>query len=440
MTNRTRTCLNTARSAAAMLALAAAQVCIAQPRIKPPPAPSGPDLSKSPLEKLGRGNPFWQHVLGDHTTTPCTHMSPEHANGDPVMAPCTHLAPEHPGGDDTGKKDPRGNAIRVPCVHIKPQHPEGHPTGATVPCVHLKPQHPQGDQGPWVPCVHPVRLVRVDQELGINFYTDNAALQSQARDAALKFKAWGINSGGAAGRLARGQADRPKTFDAYALATGGDPRMLSIFNHEPTAGFPADGTNPMWSHYNAAFHSLQIMQGETRMPSTMYHEMGHSICGHTCVISLSPGQPHSLCGVTAPAEAITEGWADFVEMALLFPQSQMNPNIDGTDVASANAGNCPKSPNCEFRVATILWDLYDIGDEPGDNISLSFGELYKVFSPTMATLSSGPILKDLDDYLERLIKNHPDKEAAIRAVRAKHLPVTREPLPTKRPLRKPGPP
>jgi hypothetical protein len=398
----------------------------------PIPYPNVGGMDKSPLEKLGKGNPFWQHEMGDRAMTPCTHLKSAHAGGDPVLVPCVHVSLEHPGGHDTGKKapcvhpkfggveHPGGDPIMAPCNHVKKEHPNGDDTGKRVPCVHKSAEHPQGDLGPFVPCVHPMKRLSEDKRWGVNWYTDDADIKRAIERIATRLHQWGVEASaqGAVSKM------RPSEgFSAAVTAAGGDPRKLSVFNREPTAGYEADGSNPMWSHYNGAFHSLQIMKGTNQMPHVAYHEMGHAVCGHTCIQALSKGGQHSLFKETEPGTAVSEGWGDFVSMAMQFERTESSPKLYGYSIDDINKEKTPMSINAEARVAYILWDLFDTANESGDSVSLEFKELYKVFSPTLATFTEPPAIRDIDDYLERLIKNNPDQEKAIRAVKGKVLGV-----------------
>ena len=60
----------------------------------------------------------------------------------------------------------------------------------------------------------------------------------------------------------------------------------------------------------------------------------------------------------------------------------------------------------------------DIADD--DAVSFPFKELYKVFSPTLATLQNGPLIPSVNDYIARLKENNPTQAPQIEQVRVVH--------------------
>lgn len=433
-------------SACVVAAVCGAAATLAQPPKGPDLKAPGREIRRVANEGVGLANPFWQHVMGCKPMLPCTHMVPEHPEGDPVMAPCTHMKKLHPEGDKikfraknpvTGKEEGPELEKVVPCVHLVPEHPEGHPTGAKVPCVHLKPQHPEGHEGPMGPCPHPVALVSSDEALGLAFYTGNADVQQAAREGARKLKDLGVAPSGAAGALGRSLVNGGLQ-EVVRGRLAGNPRSLAVFAHPPVNGDPTDNKDPMWSHYNPALHYVQITRDDRASVSaeekrkdireTMFHELGHAICGHKCVVPMTKGKPHSLDKETDPGQAVSEGWACFVAMVLSNPRDAASAMYAGIDLETVTDTRIPLSAKAEARVAAMLWDLYDTRNEPGDDVAMNFSELYKVFSPTMQTVLNGPAIPDMNDYLERLANNNPNQRAKIMAIRDLNL---RAPGPTR---------
>lgn len=394
-------------------------------------------------------NPFWTHPLGDPTTLPCTHLAPQHPGGDtitvpcthvqqqhpagdPVQMPCTHIVPEHPqghtmrvpcthgfvqqhpAGDRIGivmvpcvhvsTRHPEGDSVTVPCTHMKLAHPDGdthmlpcphvgltHPNGdpVTTPCVHMQIEHPDGHRGPNVPCAHPMQVVRKVFDGRLVFYTDDAEIQHAAIRAVRALQNLGV--------------DPTK------------PRPLSIFHHPPINGNPNDNRDPMWSHYQPVMHYFQLIAGRPNADNigTLLHEMGHAILGHSIPNHFAFG-PHNSRQVAMgpdgnpwPALAMSEGWAEFVGLVIATQGPVPNPRFN---VASFETVSIPPNPNIEYCVTCALWDLFDANaeEQPNpDRVSLSFQELFRVYSPTLETLSSGPVVTSVGDFMERLKRNHP---------------------------------
>lgn len=383
-------------------------------------------------------NPFWQHMLGDPIVLPCTHLVAEHAQGDPLIGPCMHMKLQHPGGHPTGAivpcthvknwatgevEHPNGHEVIAACPHWVPEHAEGHPTGAMVPCVHLRLEHPSGHPGDYGPCLHAMPLVSSDAARGINFYTNDQNVREAVIETADRFKDWGLTAGG-------------EPFMIYTDASGsrvvsGTPRPLSVFNRPWVDPANAGNTDPMWSHYFSGLHYLQITDGvHDTAREVVYHEMGHAITGNACVAVLTPGGPHTLDTATDGGLGVSEGWANFIRLAMLHsPKSETVPYAD-SDWELGDRPTAPRDARNEYRVACILWDLYDTHNEAGDTLSLPVSELFRVFNPTMETFTLGIIIRDLADYIERLKANNPQHSAAIDAIVTLNIgaPVQRTPI------------
>jgi hypothetical protein len=343
-------------------------------------------------------NLFWTHPRGDQGTVPCVH--PTHPNGDqPLNAPC--LCPkvaEHPGGHE--KRDPLGNTVKTPCTHLVSPHPNGHelPKG---PCSHR--QHANGDPGPFTPCAHPMPIRSRADNLGVHFYTADADIRQFVTSAIHSLRSKGVR---------------------YP-----DPRVLKVFYREPTNGNINDNKDPFWSHYNPVFHSIQLTKGRPLpdLQETCSHELGHAMLGHTPVHIAPAGGPHSMATADSAAMGMSEGWAHFVGLVIgEKPASYKGYNWENGHEVTKTVRlepnrDIPFSSKNEFRVGCILWDLYDGGKEAGDTVQVPFSELYRIYSPTLATLANGPVIPSIEDFLGRLKKNRPDLRARIDAVYKKNL-------------------
>lgn len=374
-----------------------------------------------PVPSLGL---YWTHPDGDPTTVPCVHvvqqhpggdvittpcMHPpvqQHPDGDTITTPCTHMVQQHPGGDvhtTFGKtwtspcihfvqQHPNGDQHSVPCIHLVPPHPNG--DQHTVPCTHLSRAHPNGDPGPNVPCMHPLPVVREEKSLGLRFFTADAALQQATIDAVTTLNRLGVNVG--------------------------SPRRLDIFKRPAINGDPFDDKDPFWSHYDPVAHAIQVTDGHTHADDveTIHHELGHAIIGQKCVQIVTLGKPHRLVEPTDPGEAMSEGWADFIALMLGNARNATSATYSGMDWETRDP-RVLKDPKIEYNVGCTLWDLFDTvrsGSEV-DGMAVAFSELFKVYSPTMATITAPPLITDIDDYLTRFVKNNPKLAQQVRAIR-----------------------
>jgi hypothetical protein len=392
-------CLALAFAAAAPLGHS--QEANAQPRLRdlaPPALPAAP------------ANLFWEHPFGDQTTLACTHLTKQHPGGDTTSVPCIHRRQEHPGGHETGARVPcvhwkngrrehNSDPVVVACTHIVADHPNGDP-GPTIPCIHVVQEHPGGHPGPVGPCLHPLPVQRTEASLGLVFFTNDGALQTEVIATVRKLQTLGANVG--------------------------RPRPLNIFNRPPINGNIEDNRDPFWSHYEQLTHSIQLTKGRSLgdLMSTSHHEVGHALVGHSCVITVNAGGPHSISDASNPALAISEGWAHFVALAVERMPSDAPATYKGFDWEDARSDanrSIPFSKNNEFRAGAILWDFFDSHAEKGDQLNLGFRELFKVWSPTLETLRNGPVLADVNDFVARLKRNNPDKAALIDAIVSMNL-------------------
>lgn len=349
-------------------------------------------------------NLFWTHPNGDSVMLPCTHPVVAHPAGHPGVVPCIHPRVQaHPGGD-TVRVGPTSRT--VPCIHWVSPHPGG--DAVTTPCPHVGLLHPGGDPGPAGPCLHPLTPVDAAPADGLLFFTDDASLQRFARDAVALLR----------------------KLDVNPVA----PRPLSIFSRAPLNGTPVRSDDPFWSHYEPDTHAIQIAPEHAATAAVLNHELGHAILGHRCVRIASAGGAHGATDSLDPGTAMSEGWADFVAAVLtntLLTQrgrAQVHatfgtPLLAGLDLETRPAAIVP-DPAVEYCVAATLWDLYDTQQEPGpdpDTERFTFAQLYGVFAVTPSTIPQGPVIQHVDDYLERLKLQFPNRADRIDAIKRRNL-------------------
>ena len=135
---------------------------------------------------------------------------------------------------------------------------------------------------------------------------------------------------------------------------------------------------------------------------------------------------------------MSEGWAEFVDEVLARP-SRVTP-LEPVGGLEHRDPAVPKTKDIEYNIRGLLWDLYDISgrtqlpgplpssvsardDDDARSVAsaLSFEELFAVFSPAREAVLAGPIIRDIDEYLQRLEALYPDRAAVVRSVRGLHL-------------------
>jgi hypothetical protein len=360
------------------------------------------------LNPLNMTNPlFWTHPEGDTTKVPCTHIVRKEET---IPIPIPYWEPEHPGGHSISIEVPGPNpSVTVPCLHMawKTKNQD-------IKIPYFVPEHPEGDPGPTIPCIHPLPIVRFVDELWLVFYTDDTFIQEETIKAVRKLSDLGV-------------------------MMSSPIRPLNVFHRPFLRGYPEDSSNPFWSHYDPITHSIQITKRNVSQDSlrdTIHHELGHATLGHRIVQVTTPGGQHSITQLSSPSLAMSEGWAHFVALAIRFSQADIPSSSSSFSYKGENweyrNPNVPMSPNIEYNVACTLWDCFDVGGDsrilrlpdgrivyglPQETANLPFSELYRVFSPTLATVPFGPLIPNLDDYLERLIANNPQQAARIQAAR-----------------------
>jgi len=256
-----------------------------------------------------------------------------------------------------------------------------------------------------------MQVVREELNGGLLFYTNDELIQETVLNAVMH-------------------------LDSLGVVLAPNVRPLQIFHREPLEG--GGGDDPFWSHYSPVFHSIQIIdsvQSDKDKRETIWHEIGHALLGHTLVNHYAGGS-HSLLD---PAEnyalAMSEGWANFVGVVLATKATGASA---ASNFKGADWENLSITPNgkVEYCVGAFLWDLYDkirikYGEQkqrkPGDGHSaiignndrnqlmydmpvfefdewatVSFSDLFSVYSPSLAAILDGPWVSSVWDYADRL--------------------------------------
>jgi hypothetical protein len=343
-------------------------------------------------------NLFWLHPNGHEIPLPCTHITTQRLNGN-LTIPCSHL--DWQNGKWT-KMTPPDSPLEVNVLIPQPREQNDNIplNNIVIPML----EHPGGHPGITVPCIHPMPLKRRVEGLWIDFYTDNSFIQEETIKAVAQLLYLGAN-----------------------LASPGRP--LNVFYRGYLADYPSNSDNPFWNHYDPFTNSIQVLDdGRTQneIRDSLHHELGHATLGHRIVQPPTPGGTHNLNTVSQPTLAMSEGWAHFVALASRFRATDV-PNQ--TSAMAYNGQNwetrvasVPLSPNIEYNVACTLWDCYDVAQRtisrlPEELAALPFSDLYRVYNPTLSTIPFGPLIPNIDDYLDRLIANNPGQRDALLHIR-----------------------
>ena len=360
-------------------------------------------------------NLLWQHPTGDTIKVPCCHLEVVQTSTVDIPVPTKiEITKKH---DHDTVSGPFGDKHDVPCLHL-----DASVTTETmkIPIYEVKPKHPEGDDSPVpIPCMHPLIPEAIDTTRHLVFFTDDAKYQAIATELVDKLR------------------DK-----LHVRSVGRSSRPLLFFFREAVNGNPSDSNDPFWSHYDPYLHAIQVTRNPNGIDynyirSVLSHELGHAIVGQSCVQVPNEGDPHSTKKPSHLGEAMSEGWADFVTLALK-QEGRGTPNLYafGLDFERRDP-NVPKTKDIEYNIMCILWDLYDIStsqtrgrfvrpipdDDPANTEATSFlfEQLYGVFSPSLDTLPAGPVIWDIDNYLSRLKTLYPDRSTVIDQVRALHL-------------------
>jgi hypothetical protein len=215
-----------------------------------------------------------------------------------------------------------------------------------------------------------------------------------------------------------------KRLKNWGVKVGNPVRPLHIVSREWAPGYDANSpSNPFWSHYDPLEHTVQIAPNSRNKPDTMFHEIGHAICG-TEPIFIPTGYyaDHNLTDTSSEPIALNEGWADFVALALTHDRASDNPDYGRRNLEERNLA-IPKKDTIEYNVAAILWDLFDTRRDE-EEVALNFGALFRVFSPSLEARQGPAILLGVRDFLDRLKAQNPRSAQQIDRVASLHISQT----------------
>ena len=363
-------------------------------------------------------NLFWQHPEGDSFKVPCQHLQTVQTGSVNINVPTKiDVGTQH--SDDGKWRAPTGHEYTIPCLHWNTNITMG---TAQVPTYELRPQHLDGDDSPVRgPCLHALTPSAVDNNRRLLFFTDDAQYQAIATELVDKLR-----------------------NELHVRTVGSSARPLLLFFREAVRGNPNDSTDPFWSHYDPFLHAIQITRDPNginydSVRTVLSHELGHAIVGQSCVQIPNEGDPHAMKTPSHPGEAMSEGWADFVRVAL----GRTGRGTPHSPFAGASFEERDPAvlltTDIEYNILCLLWDLYDVqtvvhmrppridrvvADDDAaatEATAFSFEELFGVFSPSLDTLPAGPTIWDIHNYLGRLRTMFPDRAGVVDAVRAVHV-------------------
>ncbi len=361
---------------------------------------------------------LWQHAEGDSFKVPCQHLQAVQTGSVSIDVPTKiDVGTQH--SDDGKWRAPTGQEYTIPCMHWNTNVTTG---TAQVPTFELRPQHPDGDDSPvHGPCIHALTPSAVDSSRHLVFFTDDPQYQMIVTQLVDKLR-----------------------NELHVRTVGSSARPLMLFFREAVRGNPNDSTDPFWSHYDPFLHAIQITRNPTGIDydsvrAVLSHELGHAIVGQSCVQVPNEGDPHSMKRPSHPGEAMSEGWADFVAVALARTGRGTPHSLFAGASFEERDPAVPLTTDIEYNIMCLLWDLYDVETVvqarpprigrviPDDDsaateaTAFSFEELFGVFSPSLDTLPAGPVIWDIRNYLGRLRTMYPERASVIDSVQAVHV-------------------
>ena len=170
--------------------------------------------------------------------------------------------------------------------------------------------------------------------------------------------------------------------------------------------------------------------------NVVHHENGHSVMsglfdyrGWQAPEVRTWGGTHCIYTETARIFAWYEGWAQFIEAAVID-----NPGVHRRSIETERyfnntnlGGACPSGDTgdldgkiVEGAIASILWDTYDEANEPHDEINGTLGEVFDAVNETdnaaWGRVSNQGRTRDIHDFFIQYTDNHPDRYQDLREI------------------------
>jgi hypothetical protein len=153
--------------------------------------------------------------------------------------------------------------------------------------------------------------------------------------------------------------------------------------------------------------------------SVILHEYGHFLAASFSRDD-SMGGTHALGDRLDPCTAFSEGWASFLGQAVLNDPTYIDTyGSNGSVVFTFNLE--PNAPSwdkpgywSEFTVASSLWDLADAAVDPGDELALGFGPIWKALTGGLRSETKVYLI----DFCDVLARDNADKPPVLAGLTA----------------------
>jgi hypothetical protein len=142
-----------------------------------------------------------------------------------------------------------------------------------------------------------------------------------------------------------------------------------------------------YSKFLHFFKEIRLLAGDEWDDGVILHEYGHfvmdEVYGYQPPVNYGADTPdHSFDSQETKSTAWSEGWPYFFQAAVRdnphYYDYDPDPNLN-IDWDFENRLT-PEGENVEGNVVKILWDIYDSTNEVGDNLDMSFNEIWAAFS------------------------------------------------------------
>lgn len=167
--------------------------------------------------------------------------------------------------------------------------------------------------------------------------------------------------------------------------------------------------------YSSGLHTY-IARNHAYMYDVVIHETGHILMEAHSAIPAGSGGRHRIDRAYSRQLAWAEGWATFYAACVLFDRANADADLPffagGASVEHVPA-NFARGDRNEMRVAAALWDFYDVNEDGGDRVSLTFEEIFEVLART-----NGKAIDNFEDFVMLLAKDNDNRVDTIRALHA----------------------
>ena len=190
---------------------------------------------------------------------------------------------------------------------------------------------------------------------------------------------------------------------AHGIRLGGEERIKIAWPVEEQSSYVME-------------NEIFLCERHAAQRDIILHEIGHTLMSAASAIPSGAGGRHSVERAYNEQLAWAEGWATFFAGCVLYGDAERNPvmaHFGGGLSLESLPGRIAAGERNEMRVAAALWDLYDVGNESGDEIGVSFEAMWRVLEA-----SDGRAIESLREFVEKLVQlNAADGETVAKIQR-----------------------